>query len=155
MSQTGIFGGTFDVLHDGHHALLVTAFEKGDHVIIGVTSDTKANEARDRTVSPYENRVERLTDACKTYKNIFDATFEIVKIHDSYKTAIEADADFIVLSPEHKTHERAAKINLERIQNKRNRLQIIEAPMVTDFQERKISSTRIQNDEIDTHGDNF
>lgn len=78
-----------------------------------------------------------------------------MKIHDSYKTAIEADADFIVLSPEHNTHERAAKINLERIQNKRNRLQIIEAPMVTDFQERKISSTRIQNDEIDTHGDTF
>ena len=32
-------GGTFDEIHAGHIALLSKAFEVGDKVIIGVTSD--------------------------------------------------------------------------------------------------------------------
>ena len=32
-------GGTFDKFHDGHKKLLSTAFEIGDKVEIGVTSD--------------------------------------------------------------------------------------------------------------------
>lgn len=154
MSQTqGIFGGTFDEIHDGHKALLVTAFKEGDHVIIGVTSDDKANEPRERQVSPYEERVRNLRDECKTYENIFNATFEIARITDEYAKAIETDADFIVLSPEQKTHERAAEINLERVKRGKDRLQIIEAPMVEDYEGNKISSTRIHRGEIDHHGD--
>lgn len=154
MSQTkGIFGGSFDEIHDGHRALLVTAFKQGDHVIIGVTSDEKANGARDRTVTPFEERVAALREECKTYENVFNASFEISKITDNYAKAIESDADFIVLSPEPKTHERAAKINLERVKDGKDRLQIIEAPMVTDYEGNKISSTRIHKNEIDEHGD--
>lgn len=149
----GILGGTFDIIHDGHRALFITAFDEGDHVIIGVTSDILANKNRDRPVTPFKERVERLEDECKTYQNIFNATFETVKIEDPLRLAIDSDADFIVLSPEHKTHERAAKINLKRVQQKKNRLKIIEAPFVQDYQEQKISSTRILNGEIDEHGD--
>lgn len=154
MSKTnGVFGGTFDVIHDGHRALLVTAFEEGDSVLIGVTSDEKANEAREREVRPYEERVEQLRDECKTYRNIFDADFEIAKISGPYSKANNEELDFIVLSPEQKTHERAAKINLNRVQEGLDRLKIIEAPMVTDYEGNKISSTRIINGEIDDHGD--
>lgn len=32
-------GGTFDKFHDGHKKLLSTAFEIGDHIEIGVTSN--------------------------------------------------------------------------------------------------------------------
>ncbi|WP_407462182.1 adenylyltransferase/cytidyltransferase family protein, partial [Methanobrevibacter sp.] len=32
-------GGTLDKLHDGHKKLLSTAFELGDQIEIGVTSD--------------------------------------------------------------------------------------------------------------------
>ena len=32
-------GGTFDKFHDGHKKLLSTAFELGDEIEIGVTSD--------------------------------------------------------------------------------------------------------------------
>lgn len=152
MTTNGILGGTFDVLHDGHHALLVTAFDHGDHVTIGITSDTIANDARNRTVTPYEQRAARVRNACRTYENIFNATFTINEIDNPHDVAVQSDADFLVISPEHKTHERAAKINLDRVQNHDGRLQIIEAPMVEDYQGNKISSTRIVNNEIDTHG---
>jgi len=149
----GIFGGTFDVLHDGHRALLNTAFrEADDWVTIGVTSDEKANEARERDVNPYWERIENLHDVASSFRNIYDTDFSTTEITDNYQLAIDVDADFIVLSPEQKTHERAAKINLERIREGKERLQIIEAPMVEDWQGRKISSTNIVNNEIDIHG---
>ena len=34
--------GTFDVLHEGHKALIRRAFEVGDKVFIGMTSDRMA-----------------------------------------------------------------------------------------------------------------
>lgn len=153
MSKTGIVGGTFDVFHDGHRALLSTAFREGDHVIVGITSDTKACKSRERDVKDFFLRQADLTDACKTFENLYDCSFDIVKIENNYGAAIERDADFIVLSPEKKTHERAAKINSERVLHGKNRLQIIEAPMVTDYKGRKISATRIRSGEIDMHGD--
>src|SRR5437764_9754180 len=47
-------GGTFDVLHRGHRALLDAAFAAGDQgVSVGVTTDAFANAHRQRTVRPY------------------------------------------------------------------------------------------------------
>ena len=39
-------GGTFDRIHIGHEKLLKMAFEVGEEVIIGLTSDTKAKRGR-------------------------------------------------------------------------------------------------------------
>src|SRR3990170_4096441 len=40
-------GGTFDILHAGHEALLRRSFELGDNeVIIGITSDAMAKRTR-------------------------------------------------------------------------------------------------------------
>jgi len=151
--KRGIFGGTFDYLHDGHLAMLNTAFIEGDELLIGITTDTKANKSRERDVNPYTERVNTLEDSCKTLANIHDTKFTINPISDAFDAAIKADADFIVLSPEEKTHARASKINTSRIERGKNRLQIIEAPMVTDYDGRKISATRIANNEINTHGE--
>ena len=49
-------GGTFDLLHAGHEALLAKAFAIGDkEVIIGITSDAMAKRTRG-TVNPLERR---------------------------------------------------------------------------------------------------
>ncbi len=47
--------GTFDVLHDGHRTLIQRAFEVGDRVLVGITSDAMASCGRDETV-PLEIR---------------------------------------------------------------------------------------------------
>lgn len=39
-------GGTFDELHIGHLALLTKAFEVGDKVIIGISSDEFASRVK-------------------------------------------------------------------------------------------------------------
>ena len=38
--------GTFNVIHDGHKALLREAFSRGDRVLVGITSDAMAAEGR-------------------------------------------------------------------------------------------------------------
>lgn len=47
--------GTFSVLHDGHRALIAKAFEVGDEVLVGITSDAMAASVRASTV-PLEIR---------------------------------------------------------------------------------------------------
>src|SRR2546428_12008496 len=42
-----VLGGTFDILHKGHEALLRTAFEgRPERVLIGLTTDRFARESR-------------------------------------------------------------------------------------------------------------
>ena len=45
--RTVAVAGTFDVLHDGHKALLKRAFEVGNRVYVGITSDRMASEGRE------------------------------------------------------------------------------------------------------------
>lgn len=147
-----IMGGTFDIIHDGHMAMLKTAFQDSDLVTIGLTTDDRASDPRERDITPIKERFSNLKDICLTYSNIFNCDFEIKKIDNSYGGAVDTNADAIVISPEEKTLDRAREINKKRTNNDLDRLQIIQAPMIRDYKGRKISSTNIHNNEIDKHG---
>jgi phosphopantetheine adenylyltransferase len=54
MSRTGILGGTFDVLQDGHQALLSTASSYRSHITVGLTLDEFAQDSGSRNVSELE-----------------------------------------------------------------------------------------------------
>jgi pantetheine-phosphate adenylyltransferase len=152
-NKVGLLGGTFDVTHDGHAALLNTAFREASYVLIGVTSDQRAEEARERSVRPYWERIEELHAEAEVFANIYDCHYSTTEIDNGIDLAAnESKADFIVVSPEAKTHERAQAVNEARVANDYDRLQIIEAPMVTDYKGRKISSTNVVEGEIDRHG---
>ena len=54
-------GGTFDIIHKGHLALLEKAFEVSESVIIGVTSDKFAAERGKKITNNYDTRISNLT----------------------------------------------------------------------------------------------
>ena len=87
-------GGTFDKFHDGHKKLLSTAFEIGNEIEIGVTSDAFGGLKGD-------------IDSCKirmsNLKSFFSdkSNFVVVPLEDPYGTTIyDEDFDAIVVSEE-------------------------------------------------------
>ena len=135
-------GGTFDPLHRGHRALLEKAFEVGDHVLIGLTSDEMIKKTR-----KYQIRKKELEDYLerKKFKN-----FRIVKIDDRYGPSIYANFDAIVVSPE--TEKIALEINRIRVKNGKKGLKIYVIPFVLADDKKTISSSRVKKGEIDIEG---
>ncbi len=134
-------GGTFDLLHKGHRALIEKAFELGEEVILGITSD----EMLQKKAEPFSKRKKTLQNFLK-FKN-----YEIVKLSDAYGPAVgDGKIDAIVVSEE--TEARAVEINEIRKKRGLPLLQIVVIPFVLAEDGKPISSTRIRNGEIDAVG---
>ena len=142
-------GGTFDRIHIGHERLLKIAFEVGEEVIIGLTSDTKAKRGRvNEKLSSFKNRYTNL-ETFLTKK--FDNIFSIVKLNDDWGPgALDEDLDAIIVSEE--TEKVASELNKKRALKGLNPLDIVTVSLILDKKGEKISSTRIRNSEIDREG---
>lgn len=142
-------GGTFDRIHIGHEKLLKIAFEVGEEVIIGLTSDTKAKKGRgNEKLSSFKNRYTNL-DTFLIKK--FDNNFSIVKLNDDWGPgALDEDLDAIIVSEE--TEKVASELNKKRALEGLNPLDIVTVSLILDKKGEKISSTRIRNSEIDREG---
>ncbi|CAC12319.1 conserved hypothetical protein [Thermoplasma acidophilum] len=142
-----VVGGTFSKLHKGHKALLNTAIDTGNEVVIGLTSDEYVKKNKVYPAIPYSVRYRTL------YNYMIKRTnkFRIRQIDDRNGNApYEKDYEVIVVSPE--TYPRSLKINEIRISNGLPPLKIIRVPYVLAQDLFPISSTRIINGEIDTNG---
>lgn len=144
-------GGTFDELHKGHRELLIKAFDTGERVIIGVSSDEfvgKMNKLH-RTAR-YEQRIGELRDFLKDRAVLQRA--EIIPIDDTYggvllsKDLIEA----LVVSRE--TEPVARRINEKRKEIGIGPLEIVVIDMVPSENHKAISTTRIRTGAIDREG---
>lgn len=143
-----VLGGTFDILHDGHEALLRAAFEgRPDDVLIGLTTDRFARETR-RRVNPYpvrERNLKRLL-ARRRWR-----PFRIEPIADAYGPADDLpDLDVIVVSAER--HEVAVALNEVRLASGLKPLEIRDVPMGLAQDGLPIGSRRIRAGIIDRHG---
>ena len=137
-------GGTFDKFHDGHKKLLSTAFEIGDRVEIGVTSDAFGGLKGDIDSCEERMRNLKLFFADKT-------DFTIVPLEDPYGTTIyEDDFEAIVVSEE--TEPTAVEINIIRVSKGMKPLDIIVVSFVLAYDGTPISSTRIRSGEINQKG---
>jgi pantetheine-phosphate adenylyltransferase len=143
-------GGTFDELHRGHKALLDMAFEVGDIVVIGLSSDTfvlKMGKPH-KTASYDERRKELqnfLTDSNLTRRA------EIVTLDDPFGSTMTSEGlEALVVSKE--TLKTAEKINEERKKTGLSPLKLIIVNMVPAENNSPISTTRIRSGEIDRNG---
>src|SRR5919205_3171863 len=137
-------GGTFDVIHIGHLALLSKAFQVGKKVIIGVSSDAfaRVNKGNKKLIHSYEQRVSNLK--AKIEDKFGNVSYEISKLDDIYgPTVLYGYVDAIVSSTE--TAVNGHFINEIRSKKGLKPLNIISVNMIQAEDGYPVSSTRIRN----------
>lgn len=135
-----VLGGTFDVLHEGHKALLKRALSLGDTLLIGLTSDRMAGLRRNRKVRSFQERKEDLE---KFIEN-FSIPAKIIMINDEFGPTLKEDFDYIVVSPE--TYKNAALINEERQKIGKKPIEIVKVDFILDGDGEPLSATKILED---------
>ncbi|MEM2875397.1 MAG: phosphopantetheine adenylyltransferase [Candidatus Bathyarchaeia archaeon] len=143
-------GGTFDEFHKGHRTILRKAFEVGENVIIGLTTDEFARKlGKPHEISPYELRLNKLKQFLEA--NNFLGRAEVIPLEDPYGPTIKnGEIEVLVVSRE--TADTAYRINDLREKRGLKPLEIIVVDMVLAEDKRTISSTRICRGEIDHEG---
>ncbi len=143
-------GGTFDELHKGHRVLLEKAFEVGDLVWIGLSTDEFARKLqKNHEISPYESRLNELKSFL--VKKGLLSRAKITPLEDPYGPAVTSrEIEAIVVSSE--TEVGARKINLLRMKRGLPPLEVIVIDMVPAENHVPISTTRIRRGEIDREG---
>ena len=142
-------GGTFDVVHIGHMALLDKAFSISSKVIIGLSSDQLAKKRGKNLTSDYPKRLSLLKSVIE--KNFPNSSYEISKLENDFGPAvIEGSVKALVVSEE--TSDKGIRLNELRAERNLSPVRIVVVPMVLAKDGKAISTTRIKNSEIDDSG---
>jgi len=150
--KTVAVGGTFDELHKGHRILLIRAFEAGEKVLVGLSSDAfakKLGRQKNHAIACYEKRLAELEEFLRN--NGFLERAEIIPLDDAYGVTLSKGVlDALVVSQE--TEYMAQEISKKREKKKLEPLKIIVVEMVPAENHVPISTTRIRQGEIDREG---
>jgi pantetheine-phosphate adenylyltransferase len=148
--KTVAVGGTFDEFHKGHKALLMKAYELGEQVVIGLSSDAFANKLnKPHTTASYKQRLEELK--AFLHEHDFLSRSRITTLNDIYGVTLsEGCVEALIVSKE--TEPAAMRINNKRKEIGLPPLQIVVIDMVPSENHVAISTTRIYRREIDREG---
>ena len=142
-------GGTFDIIHAGHIALLDKGFSVSKKVIIGLTSDELAEKKGKKLLNSFQTRYSALESLLK--EKFPNSVFEIVKLDNDFGPAvIEGDVNALVVSEE--TRSKGESLNRLRQEQNMSSVAIVVVPMILAKDGSRISTTRIRNSEIDVKG---
>jgi len=148
--STVLVGGTFDEFHKGHRKLIMTAFEAGERVMIGLSSDDLARElSKNHEIATYEQRLGELRGFLRK-QGVLDRA-KIVPLDTPYGITLSTTiADALVVSKE--TERVGIDINKKRKASGLKPLALVVIDMVPAEDCVPISSTRIRHGEIDREG---
>ena len=138
-------GGTFDHFHKGHEKLLNKAFEIGNYIMVGVTSNEFGGQKGN--IEPCSKRMSELEE----FLQKFNSRYTVKRLEEPYGPTIhDPQIDAIVVSRE--TEPVADKINELRQKKGIKPLKIFVIGWVLAEDGKPISSTRIRRGEIDRNG---
>jgi len=142
-------GGTFDVIHSGHMALLKKSFSISSKVIIGLSSDQLAIKNGKSLDNDYSKRLSSLESAIE--KNFTNSSYDISKLENDFGPAVvEGSVKALIVSDE--TSAKGLHLNELRVKRNLSPVEIVVVPMILAEDGKAISSTRIKNSEIDSSG---
>lgn len=133
-----VIGGTFDVLHEGHKALLRKAFSLGEILLVGLTSNSLAEMSRKRKVRDFAARKK---DLKSFIFREFKGAARIVKISDAFGPTLKENFNYLVVSPE--SYRNATLINRERKRRRKKPIRIVKIKFVLGKNGRRISATEL------------
>ncbi len=148
--NTVAVGGTFDEFHKGHKIFLLKAFEVGEKVLVGLSSDKLVKKlGKPHRTASYQQRLKELKAFLHEH-DLLEKT-RIVLLNDVYGVTLSKGCvEALVVSKE--TESAAAKINKERKKLGLPPLHIVVINMFTSENHVPLSTTRIHRGEIDREG---
>lgn len=142
-------GGTFDHFHKGHESLLFKAFDIGEKVIVGVTSDSFARKMGKNEIQDFNQRMDQVKSFLITH-NLLERAM-LIELDDAFGPLLE-DPDICGIVVTQETLENAESANRARTEKNFPPLKIIVQEFLLAEDGKPISSSRIRNKEIDERG---
>ena len=147
MTGAAAVGGTFDIIHRGHMALLGRAFEEAGLVIVGLSSDGLARRRGKAPLNGYGARLENLRRALDG----LGGRYEVARLDEEFGPAVlDGRVGTLVVSEE--TAGAGARLNGLRAARGVGPARVVVVPMVRAEDGSPISSSRVRASEVDPEG---